>query len=295
MVWNNWFAFHISVNKLSCQSKTKLFSFKSFQTSLIRNLCIRLVRALHEFKTMSSFLVVISKLFVWFYPKLEIIFGLSNVGQQNGNFYKLISFAMKAFFVGFYPIACSRYLSFFTKRDTRATTYARNLTFAFNWVLLSSIYLNELSFRGLAKLMNLINHLIEKQTPKENFIFLLRCTLKMTILGGVLITLNFNKYMVRKNKNLKPWDECMMFFLLLPFFVMILAANRINIGNTIVKQFLVCYRNETVDSKTVGDQYGRLHDFFVAFNKSNSMNFLTILGFCILNIVYEVITCSWFC
>lgn len=140
--------------------------------------------------------------------------------------------------------------------------------------------------------MRLFSFLVKKHNPKQNFILLLRCTLKMVVLGGCLITLNFNKYQVQKNLNLNAWDECLMLFLLLPFIEMILAANRINIGNTVIKHFLIIYKDEKFDRKTFGDKYGRLHDFFVAFNKSNSMNFLTILGFCILNIVYEVFRLS---
>lgn len=229
-------------------------------------------------------------MFIWFYPKLEVIFGLSSIGKQFGIVSKLISFTLKAYFVVFYPIACSRYLSFFTRSDSRATTYARNLTFVFNWVLLATIYMNELSFQGLAVLMGMFKFLINSQSPMKNLNLLLKCTLKALILGIFLIKLNYSKYTLRKNKNLRLEDEYLMFFLLLPFFVMIFAANRINIGNTVVKHFLLAFEDNQLDQKTFGAEYGQLHDFFISFNKSNSMNFLAILCFCILNIVYEVVT-----
>lgn len=239
---------------------------------------------------MNSLIVKLLEIFICCYPKFEFLFGLSSVGQRSSKAVKFVSLLIKITFVVFYPIACLKYLSVFTKSDLRTTKYARNLTFAFNWILLISIYLNELAFQGLGELIDWFNYLVKKQSPKQNFILLLKCTTEATILGSVLIKLNFNKYSRLKNKTLERvlCHECMMFFLLLPFFVLILAANRIYIANTVVKHFLVSFKHNQLNMKHFGINYGRLHDFFVSFNKANSMNFLTILSFCVLNIIYEV-------
>lgn len=237
---------------------------------------------------MSSSIVGLLNIFIRFYPKFELLFGLSNPGTRSSNFVKFISVLIKISFIVFYPIACVNYLSIFTKSDSRTTKYARNLTFAFNWTLLISIYSNELSFRGFGNLKTLFTYLINMQSPKRNMILLLRCTIKGFFLGCALITLNFKKYSRLKNKNLNPEDECLMFFLLLPFFVLILATNRIYIANTVVKHFLVAFKDNQLNMKYFGSNYGRLHDFFESFNKSNSMNLVTVFGFCVINIIYEV-------
>lgn len=237
---------------------------------------------------MSSSIVRLLNIFIRFYPKFELVFGLSNPGKQRSNVVKFISVLIKVSFVVLYPIACSKYLSIFTRSDSRTTKYARNLTFAFNWILLISIFSNELSFQGFENVKKLFSYLINMQGPKRNLVLLLRCTIKGSILSCALITLNFKKYSRLKNKNLNPEDECLIFFLLLPFFVLILASNRIYIANTVVKHFLVAFKNNQLNIKYFGSNYGRLHDFFESFNKSNSMNLVTILGFCVLNIIYEV-------
>lgn len=237
---------------------------------------------------MNSLIVKFLKLFIWFYPKFEKLFGLSSLGHRSSVIVKFVSISIKTAFVVIYPIACSRFLFVFTSRDSRATTYARNLTFAFNWILLVSIYSNEISFRGYRNLQSLFHVLIEVQSLKQNLILLLKCTLKAAVLGSVLLKLNVSKYNRLKKRNLGPHDENLMFFLLLPFFVMILASNRIYMANTVVKHFLVIFKHNQLSIKYFERNYGRLHDFFVSFNKANSINFATILCFCVLNIIYEV-------
>src|SRR5690349_922579 len=166
------------------------------------------------------------RLYIFLIPKFENIFGLS---QFRFNIkWKLLSYSLRIGFVAFYPIICIRALKFTS--DSTTTLYARNLTFAFNWMLMISIFTNE-SFTSdqqhktsLKELKRFYGKLITEQDLKSNISLLLKCTLKTSILVFTLCRLSFMKYLFNANDKLTSWEMMSsLCFILCPFIILSLA------------------------------------------------------------------------
>lgn len=243
-------------------------------------------------------------LFIFLEAKAGKLFGLSHFSSGNKRFDKLLSLSscvIRVSFVILYPISCINVLSFFTAKDSDVTMYARNLTFAFNWLLLVFIYANETFIagsnqEGFDELKRLTRKLIQRQNIRDNLILLLQCSLKISTLLSGLIYFSYRKYITRAKSGLQMPEKAFIAVLFLPFVILSLASNRIYVANTVVKHSLA-WNAQQMKSTALPDSlklklcainYRRVHSFFADFNKLNAINLLVVVTFCVLNIVYEV-------
>lgn len=243
-------------------------------------------------------------LFIFIAPKLEKLFGLSDFRYKNKPI-KVLALSSRAIIISFiilYPMSLLKVLTFFQTADSGVTMYARNITFAFNWLLLVFIFANEIfnadhHQRGFGEMKRLFFKLIELQSLNDNFILLMRCTVKMALVFALLFYTTFKKYNHRMKAKLSTWEQFLSLFLYLPLIIMALTSNRIYVANNLVKRLLMMNArklkaadpDDANSIKLCAVNYIRFHSFFVAFNKRNAINLLVIFAFCVLNIVYEVI------
>lgn len=241
-------------------------------------------------------------LFIFIAPKLEKVFGMSEFRYKNKQIkvFTLYSRVIIISFIILYPFSCVTTLSFFQSSALDVTMYARIMTFVFNWLVLVFIYANEAIkvdyYRGLESITRRFCKLIMLQSGKDNLILLSRCTLKVTVVFAALCRANFWKYLRNARPGLSIWEQALMMLLLIPFVIMALASNRIYVVNTVAKHYLSMYAEALKSSsssnalkiKLCAMNYQCVNIFFDRFNKLNAINLLVILGFCILNIVYEV-------
>lgn len=250
---------------------------------------------------MNSLMKKLLKVFIFFSSKVEKIFGLSDFSFHNKRFkiLTLISFAMKITFLVLYPFACLTLLEDFIMQGSGITLLARNITFAFNWLLLFFIYGSEFFTSNQQiedKQRSLFLNLIQIQSLKQNVLLLMRCTLKTTALLVGLIRTNSGKYTLGMKTNMNLCEEVLLAIVFLPFIILGLVSNRIYVANNIVRYRLLKnvqeFHDLNVETATMIEfaavNHRSLHDFFIAFNKSNEINLLTFLTFSILNIAYQV-------
>lgn len=254
----------------------RIFTFKSFKNVL--NVLVQ------------KFLFA----FIFIAPKLENIFGLSQFQCR------LITPFIQVSFIVLYPVSCKKVLRFLDEIESSVTANARNLTFVFNCLVVISIYLNETfnfdsRHQSYKEIETWFSRLVKRQSLKQNFVLLCRCSLKGLLLASMLQA-NYAKVIFGLRNSLEPWERCLMFFILQPFIALCLASNRIYVANTIVKHFLILNSKElelnTSDYrqklKLSAISYRRLHEFFIAFHKVNVINLIAILSFYIVNIIYQV-------
>ena len=241
-------------------------------------------------------------LFIFIAPKLEKLFGLSEFRYKNKRIkvFTLYSRVIVILFIILYPFSCIRTLKFFQTSDSDVTIYARNITFGSNWLLLVFIYANETFneeyYQGFESIKPLFRKLIKLQNFKQNLVLLLCCTVKVSVVFVIILKVNFAKYYHNRKPKMTEWERVSMILLFLPFVILSLASNRIYVANTIVKQYLMMYVKDLKSPTThkalkiqlFAIKYQNLQEFFTRFNKSNAINFLVILSFYLLNIVYEV-------
>lgn len=248
---------------------------------------------------------VVSKLllllFIDVMPKIEKLFGLSELSFRNKRFkvLTLSSRAMAISFVAVYPISCFKLLDFFShKIESGVSTYARNLTFGFNWLLLLFI----LGSRALNNnsrqrdIQSMLRKLIELQSLSDNLILLIRCTLKDAVIFAILFRLTYGKYSRHYNSNLGVYERHLWVFLFLPIVTMTLASNRIYVDNAVVKHFLMkivsdlklSAPNRVININYCAINYSRVHRAFTRSSRKNGINLLVVLSYCSLHIVYEV-------
>lgn len=238
--------------------------------------------------------------FIFISPKVEKLFGLSDDFAYRNKYLKLSNFlscAMKVFYTVVYPVSCYKILGDFLTQNSGVTVLARSITFAFNWLLLVLIFANEMFInneRASGGIKRLFSRLIELQSLNDNLILVTRFMLKAAVVFIGVFRPSYQKYTLKMKTNLTAVETVMLSFVFLPFMILILASNRIYVGNTIIKRCLIknADKVKSMDATTrmtlSAINYRRLHKIFIKFNKSNQMNLLVILGFCTLNIVYEV-------
>lgn len=250
---------------------------------------------------MNVLLLKILQFFVFVTIKVEILFGLSPTTFRSSNNWVSAFFSglVKLAAVSTYPVACAKILVFVIDANSKTTIFARNLLLACNWVLILIIYANETTsfHQKYSKVLKLFRNLIKTQSLKQNFTFMLRWISKGLIIGTTLLFINFMKF----SKRLKPefssgWPKCCIILVLLPFMVFTLVLNRVYMTNLVIKNSLsrIVEDLQSVNKKSARKieicaiKYRILHEYFVAFNETNSVTFLTIICFSIVNIVYEV-------
>lgn len=238
--------------------------------------------------------------FIFVSPKVEKFFGLSGDFAYRNKCFKLstlLSFAMKSFYIVIYPVSCYKILGGFLTQNSGVTMLARNVTFAFNWLLLIFIFTNEMFInnqRASGGIKQLFSRLIELQSLNDNLILVTRFMLKAAVVFIGVFRTSYQKYTLKMKTNLTAIENIMLSFVFLPFIILVLASNKIYVGNIIIKHCLIrnAKKVKSIDATTrimlSTINYRRLHKIFLEFNKSNQINLLVILGFCTLNIVYEV-------
>lgn len=237
----------------------------------------------------------------------EKVFGLSQFTFRNKSFKLLfvLSFLIKVLLVILYPFTYIKLLNFEEVTDSVVTTYARNLTFVMNCLLIGIIYFNEVfnmkgHLRVSCQLENMFKDLISQQNFKQNLVLLFRCSVKLTVILYALMYASAGKFKWRLKRNLEAWERNFVVVLMLPFVILTFTLNRIYVANTVTKQLLVIEANKLVEKQgnkalkiaQCSVSYKNLHNFFEEFNKLNAQNLITIITFCVLNIVYEVISSS---
>lgn len=252
---------------------------------------------------MESLTRKILEIYIFLLSKVEKCVGLSNFCYKNKQ-YKvllLLSCAIRISFIIVYPIVCKDLLTVFLRKETGVTYFARNITFGFNWLLLVIIFANETFIKSNKQasfddFKALFDYLIKSQNLTDNIKLLMRCTLKCVVVFLGLFHTSYKKYTLKMTQNLTMLETTLMSFLFLPFVVFVLATNRIYVTNTVIKQCLITNvkrvnfleKDFTVKIQALTVNYNSFHRFFLNFNKSNEINLLAVLTFCILNIVYEV-------
>lgn len=242
-------------------------------------------------------------IFIFIVPKIEKLFGLSEFRYKNKRFkaLTLLSRAITISFIFLYPFSCIKVLRFLHQKDSDVTFYARNLKYVFNWLLLVFILVsgafNANDQRVFGEIEIIFRRIIDLQILKENFVLLMRCTLKGLVIFSGQFYLNFRKFYYNMNSNLSMWEKPLIAFPFLPYIIMSLASNRIYVANAVVKNFLMKNLNDlksaapntSLKIKLCAMNYRRAHCVFVDFNRRNQVNLLAILCFCLLNVIYEVI------
>lgn len=213
---------------------------------------------------MSRATQVVLKIIIHFTSKVEFLFGLSQF-TYNSKCAWLISLAIRIFILGLYPFSCFRILNFDKGQDSVVTKYARNVTLAFNWMLLLFIYANQTlnpdaQNEKSTKFKSVISKLIHFQTFRENVQLLVRCTFKMTLTLSLLLYLSYQKYKFNIKSNLSEWENYLLFVLLLPFVVFSLTSNQIYCCNAVIFQLLK--RNNSNHIKNGAVSYRSAHDYF---------------------------------
>jgi hypothetical protein len=236
-------------------------------------------------------------LFIFLSAKMEKVFGLSSFRYKNKRI-RALTLSTRVIIISFiilYPISCTRTLDFSHSNDSAVTIRARNLTFVFKWLLLCFIhgngaFIQNYEFNDIERTMR---GLIKRQNFNDNLMLLLRCTLKVAVIFSGLFFLNYRVMNMHSKKSLMVWEKVLALVLHLPLITFALASNRIYVANSIVKQLLLMNasgsKSNELQMKHFAIVHSRLHRFFTEFNKCNSINLLSVVCFCMLNIVYQVL------
>lgn len=233
---------------------------------------------------------------------LQTVFGLSQFPCKNDRFYvQLVLFcAGRILIIILYPISCLKLLNFVQALDTNVTLYARNITFLFNWLLVIFVYSNvtvnaAARKHGSKVLKRVFRTLVKLQSLKENLTFFIHCIANLLVTSTLLFYLALPKYQYRLKRTHVTSEKLLILFLLFPFIILLLVSNMINVSNLIVRQLLMINRNEfrtkTRKREAFAVNYAHIHELFEYLNNLNAINFVLIISFCGLNIVYEV---SWY-
>lgn len=232
-------------------------------------------------------------------PKIDKLFGLSEFSFRDKRIkvLTLSSCAIRFSFIVAYPISCVKTLNFFHRSDSDVTYYARNSTFAFNWLLLLIILGGKTTSSDYQRdILSMFRKLIKLQSLNDNLILLLRCTLKDAVIFAMLFRVTYGKYSRHASSHLGMWERHLWVFLFLPNVVMTLASNRIYVANAVVKHYLMKIArdlkstapNRAMNINFSAINYRRVHRVFTRFNGNNAINLLAILAYCLFHIVYEV-------
>lgn len=112
-----------------------------------------------------------------------------------------------------------RILNFSNVTQSNVTIYARNATFAFNWLLLAVIFAGQTFSRSddrsrlTSTFHRLFHKLLNGQSAGHNLNFLLRCSWKFVLILSGLIYNTYGKYNWRMKRNISAWEK----LLIIPF------------------------------------------------------------------------------
>lgn len=228
---------------------------------------------------------------------LETCFGLSSSRPKGLMFYPL--FVMKITILILFPYVSFELIQYSRKSNLQngvpvsdITIRARALTFSLSWLFMLFVYISEYQNLQPLKIYNFLLDLIRMQNLRENISTLIQYFSKFLVVDVVLVKFNYDKFVHWKKDELTLLESISV----LPYIVMAFASNRIFIANTIVNQHLkILTRNQQpldlsneLETEKLMILRSHLHKFFVEFNKSNAVNLIACIGFCIFNVVYQV-------
>ena len=237
------------------------------------------------------------------------------------SFYCLI---MSWIFFIFYPVSFLYLLPNFQTDYTSVTDYAKNSTYIFNFVFCTIIYF--LQLKSASKCKDVLNRAImifqeiaatqNDEHLSFNVKILLKCVLRTLIPLIGFFFVNIQKYYIRMEPNMSIIEFLLMVYLFLPSLIISFSSNRFYVASTFSLYLLSknnsqieaieegckgiqsmgkmsvyklrLYRTVTQSVNIVTKNYASLHQIFIDFNQVYSQNILMILGFCFMNIVYEL-------
>lgn len=207
------------------------------------------------------------------------------------------------------------------------TDIVRNSIFVGNWLLCSLIFLNQTSYSTAScQLYNQAGaffvEIVENQceTSPDDISFELnfsaKCVLKTCFLVLGFFLINIAKFYFRIEPTMTLFESVLFFYLFVPSFVMFLASNRYYVATTFCLYLIMKINNSiravgegyrgiremgklSVLSKNLSSMvadtinsnsksYARLHQLFIDFNSIYAKYIILILGFCFMNVVFEV-------
>lgn len=228
------------------------------------------------------------------------------------------------FFV-FYPLSVLTILVDFSFESIGITDLARNFVYIGTWILCNLIFYNQTSYANAScNLYNQAGALYSEITKNRYETFRnddtnlsAKCVLKTCFLAVGFLLVNIGKYYFCLESRLSVLKTLMLIYLFVPSFIMVLASNRFYAASTFclylimkinnsIEALVEGYRgiNETRKvsalwkrqlSRTTADKinglaknYTYLHQLFVDFNEIYAKYIVLVLGFCFVNVVFEV-------
>lgn len=231
------------------------------------------------------------------------------------------------FFV-LYPLSLLLLLPDFDNKSRGVTDLARNSVFIGNWLLCTLIFVSQTSCSIkscsvynragalYADIMKNQYNSFYNDDIEFKLSYTTKCVLKTCFLAIGFFLVNITKFYFILEQNISPFQSFLFPFLFVPSFIMTLASNRFYVATTFciyllmkinsgikavdegyrgiseMREMSVCWRN--LSSMTAGRisrlerNYAELHQIFIDFNGMNAKYIGLILGFCFMNVVFEV-------
>lgn len=229
------------------------------------------------------------------------------------------------FFV-FYPIALVTFLDEFKHESKGITDLARNSVFIGNWLLCTLIFVNQTSHSSTScKVYNrafvlyvdtVKNQCNSFSIDDTKLAFTAKCALKTLALLIGFTLMNIGKFKYYFDPSMSPFEIVLFTLLFVPNLLMTMASNRFYVATAFVLYLIVNNNNEikaldegfrgvykmrgiSLLSKRLSKLtaarinvlamiHADLHQLFVDFNMIYAKNIVLILGFCFVNVVFEV-------
>lgn len=218
-----------------------------------------------------------------------------------------------------YPLAVGWLIPGIYSEKTSITDLIRNSAFIGNWVICTILILTNQTAHS-SKCCNLYNQAVTlymeiarnecKPNRDSNCMLSLfaKCFMKTVILAVGFSIVNIIKFSYNFDKPFSIFGVLMLFFLYIPSFIMILVSNKFYAATTFCL-FLIMRINNGISALSDGCRgvaamgktsttatkvseaarnYAKLHQLFVDFNSLFSKHILLILGFCFMNVLFEV-------
>lgn len=237
------------------------------------------------------------------------------------------------FFV-LYPTAVLTLLVEFENELNGVTDMARNSVYVGSWLLCTLIFVNQTAYstascnvynRAGALYIAMTKNQYERDIDSLNFAA--KCVLKTCVLAIGFLAVNIAKYYYRV-KTLSALETVLFIYLFLPSFIILLASNRFYVATTFC-MYLIMKTNSRIKAVEEGYRgiiamgkvsvfartlpkmaaeridelaanHTKLHQLFIDFHDMYAKYIVLILGFCFINVVFEVdrnlsFSRGWFC
>ena len=202
--------------------------------------------------------------------------------------------------------------------------------FLCNWLLCTLIVVShtisssnscEMYNRAFALYVDTMKNQCDGLTINDTrFLFIVKCAMKTSILLIGFAMINYAKFSYLLKENNSFFHFVLFMFLFVPSCIMIMASNRFYVATAFIL-YLVVKNNNNIRALDEGHQgicqmreislysrhlskiaasrvnvlaviHANLHQLFVDFNMMYAKYIVLILGFCFVNVVFEVSTCG---